>query len=53
MKGHSTFKEPLNIDKSITIFHRNLQVLAAEFCKVQHGLAPELLNNIFKKRNVT
>ena len=53
MKGHSTFKEPLNIDKSITIYHRSLQVLATELCKVHHGLAPELLNEIFKKRNAT
>ena len=49
----STFEELLNIDKSVTIHHRNLQVLARESYKVDHGLAPELMNNIFKKRNVT
>ena len=49
----STFEELLNIDKSVTIHHRNLQVLATELYKVHHGLAPELMNNIFKKRNVT
>ena len=49
----STFEELLNIDKSVTIHHRNLQVLAAELYKVHHGLAPELMNDIFKKGNVT
>ena len=49
----STFKELLSIDKSVTIHHRNLQVLATELYKVRHGLAPELMNDIFKKRNVT
>ena len=49
----STFEELLNIDKSVTIHHRNLQVLATELYKVHHGLAPELMNDIFKKRNVT
>ena len=50
---HSTFEELLNIDKSVTIHHRNLQVLATELYKVHRGLAPELMNDIFKKRNVT
>ena len=49
----SKFEELLNIDKSVTIHQRNLQVLAAELYKVHHGLAPELMNDIFKKRNVT
>ena len=49
----STFEELLNIDKSATIHDRNLQVLAAELYKVPHGLAPDLLNDIFKKRSVT
>ena len=43
----------LKIDKSVTIHHRNLKVLAREFYKVHHGLAPELMNDIFKKRDVT
>ena len=43
----STFEELLNIDKSVTIHHRNLQVLATELYKVHHGLAPELMSDIF------
>ena len=39
----STSEELLNIDKSVTIHHRNLH-------QVQHGLAPELMNDILKKK---
>ena len=49
----STFEELLNKGKSVTIHHKNLQVLTTELYKVHHGLAPELMNDIFKKRNVT
>ena len=42
-----TFEELLNIDKSVTIHHRNVQVLVTELHKVHHGLAPERMNNIF------
>ena len=45
----STFEELLNINKSVTIHHRNLQVLATELYKVHRGLASELMNDIFKK----
>ena len=49
----SAFGELLNIDQSVNIHHRNLQVLATEFYQVHHGLAPELMNDILKKkRNV-
>ena len=51
---HSTFEELLNIGKSVTIHDRNLlHLLATELYKVHHGLAPELINDIFKKRIVT
>ena len=43
----TTFEELLNIDKSVTAHHRNLQVLATELYKVHRGLAPELMNDIF------
>ena len=49
----STFEELLNIDKSVTIHHRNVQVLVTELYEVHHGLAPERMNNIFKKRSAT
>ena len=49
----SAFEELLNIEKSVTIYYRNLQVLATELYKVHHVLAPELMNDIFKERNIT
>ena len=49
----STCEELLNINKSITIQNTNLQVLATELYKVHYGLAPELMNDIFEKRDVT
>ena len=48
----STFEELLNIDKSVVIHDRNLQVLGTKLYKVRHGLAPELMNDIFETRNV-
>ena len=50
--SQSTFKKLLSIDKSVTIHYRNLQVLATELYKVHHGLAPELMNHIFKNCGV-
>ena len=49
----STLQELRNINKSVSIHHINLQVLATELYKVRHGLTPELMNDVFKKRNVT
>ena len=48
----STFEGLLNLHKPVTIHQRNLQVLATDLYKVHHGLAPKLMNDIFKKRNV-
>ena len=41
----STFEGLLIIDKSVTIHHKNLQVIATELYKVHHELALELMNN--------
>ena len=43
-----SFNELLEIDNSVNIHHRNLQKLAIEMYKVIHGLAPGLMNDIFK-----
>ena len=36
----STFQELLNKDNSVSIHHRNLQVLATEMFKIHRGLSP-------------
>ena len=61
----STFQELLNKDKSISKYHRNVQVLATEMFKIHQDLSPKILketfvsktssfnlrrNNTFKKR---
>ena len=43
----STFQELLNKDNSVSIHHRNLQVLATEMFKVHRGLFPEILRETF------
>ena len=43
----STFQELQNKDNSISIQHRNLQVLAAEVFKIHRGLSPEILRETF------
>ena len=39
----STFQELLNKDNSVSIHHRNLQVLATEMFKIHRSLFPEIL----------
>ena len=46
----SRFEELLNIDKSVSIRHKNLQVLGTKLYKIHHGLAHESVNDIKKKK---
>ena len=46
----STFEELLRKDNSVTIHHRNLQVLATELYKVENDMDPEVVNEVFQKR---
>ena len=63
----STLQELLNKDNSVSIHHRNLQLLAMEMFKIHRGLSPEIpretfvsktspynlwRNNTFEKRKV-
>ena len=43
----STFHELLNKDNSVSIHHKNLQVLATEMFKIHRGLSPDILREIF------
>ena len=45
-----TFEELLNKDNSVSIHHRNLQVLAIKMFKIKNNMAPEFLNEIFQNR---
>ena len=43
----SAFQELLNKDNSVSIHHRNLQVLATEMFKIHRDLSPEILRETF------
>ena len=47
---HSKFQQLLEKDNSVSIHHRNLQVLATEIFKLNMNLSPDLMNDIFLNR---
>ena len=48
-----TIEELLDKDKSLSIHHRNLQVLATEMFKLYSNVAPDIMNNVFEKNEVS
>ena len=44
------FEELLRKDKTVSIYHRNLQLLATEIFKIKSNMGPEILNEIFQNR---
>ena len=46
----SSYRELLTKDRSVTIHHRNIRVLATEMYKVIQGIFPPLLNEVFVPR---
>ena len=47
-----TFQELLNKDNAVSIYHRNLQVLATEMSKIYKGLSPEILREKFAPKTI-
>ena len=43
-----TFNDLLELDNSVTIHQRNLQILATETFKVKNSLAPEIMTEVFE-----
>ena len=43
----STFQQLLDKDKSFSIHHRNLQILATEMFKINHNMSPSIMNTTF------
>ena len=41
------FEELLEADNSVSVHHRNIQVLAAELYKIVNGLSPEIMKEVF------
>ena len=49
---NATFSELLSKDKSVTIYQRNLQLLASEIFKTKNGLNPKFMEEIFTFKNL-
>ena len=43
----SFFEELLETDNSVSVHHRNIQVLATELYKIVNGLSPEIMKEVF------
>ena len=44
-----SFSELLNLDNSVTVHQKNLQVLVTEIYKVKNGIAPDIMKDIFEQ----
>ena len=49
----SSFEELLETDNSISVHHRNIQVLANELYKIVNSLSPEIMKEVFLFNNNT
>ena len=49
----SSFTDLLGIDNSVSVHHRNIQVLATELHELVNGLSPKLVSDCFKLNNIT
>ena len=43
----SSFEELLETDNSVSVHHRNIQVLATDVYKIVNGLSPEIIKEVF------
>ena len=48
----STFQELLDKDNSVSVHHKNIQVLATEVYKTVNGLAPTIMNSVFEIKDI-
>ena len=46
-----TFNDLSELNNSVTIHQRNLQILAIEIFKVKNNLPPEIMTEVFEKKN--
>ena len=50
-QNNLNFSELLDLDNSVTLHQKNLQDLMTEIYKVKHGIAPEIMKDIFELQN--
>ena len=46
-----SFSELLDLDNSVTVHQKNVQVLVTEICKVKNGIASEIMKDILELQN--
>ena len=46
----SSFDDLLRMDGSVTVHHRNIQLVAVEMFKVKNGFCPEIMKDLFQLR---
>ena len=52
-QNNLSFSKLLDLDNSVTVHQKSLQVLVTEICKVKNGIAPEIMKDIFKLQNLS
>ena len=50
-QNNLSFSELLDLDNSVTVHQKNLQVFVTEIYKVKHGIAPEIMKGHFRTTN--
>ena len=50
-QNNLSFSELLDLDNSVTLQQKKLQVLVTEIYKVKNGIAPEIMKDIFELQN--
>ena len=50
-QNNLSFSELLDLDNSVTVHQKNLQVLVTEIYKVKNGIAREIMRDIFELQN--
>ena len=50
-QNNLSLSELLDLDNSVTVYQKNLQVLVTEIYKVKNGIAPEIMKDIFELQN--
>ena len=50
-QNNLSFSELLDLDNSVTVHQKTLQVLVTEIHKVKHGIALEIMKDIFEQQN--
>ena len=52
-QNNLSFSELLDLDNSVTVHQKNLQVLVTEIYEVKNGIAPEIMKDIFELQNLS